>query len=421
MQRNRTIWIAGCALWLGIAGQAATLQDYAKEYRKQLAEKIMPYWYDTMDREHGGYLLADALSGRQVATDKSLVTQSRMVWGFAHADIKGFSDKQHNYLKAAEHGYRFLLEHFRDPENGGYYWKLGTDGKILDDRKILYGQCFVIYAMVEYSRASGRQEPIDRAMELYRSIQQRSHDANNDGWFEHFKRDWTPLMQHDETIVVELGGHKSANTHLHLMECLTELYDVTHHSEVKKSLEECLRLNQDYFYPLEAGKSCFHRQPDWRLVTRPASAGLSYGHNVEFAWLMIRAELVLGRKPSWSHFNAHLEHALKYGYDWINGGIYARGIDNQPATATEKVWWAEAELIAALTDGLKRKWNPMYEAALEKQIRFIAEKQTAPDGIWLDTVTSEGNPKSPGKAHAWKANYHDVRAMVKFMEAFEKD
>ena len=40
------------------------------------------------------------------------------------------------------------------------------------------------------------------------------------------------------------------------------------------------------------------------------------------------------------------------------------------------------------------------------------------DGVWLDTVTAEGKFKSTGKAHNWKANYHDVRAMLKFIEAF---
>jgi hypothetical protein len=37
---------------------------------------------------------------------------------------------------------------------------------------------------------------------------------------------------------------------------------------------------------------------------------------------------------------------------------------------------------------------------------------------WLDAVTAEGWLKKSGKAHNWKANYHDVRAMVKFIEAF---
>lgn len=86
---------------------------------------------------------------------------------------------------------------------------------------------------------------------------------------------------------MEVGGLKSANTHLHLMEALTELYEASHDAAVKKSLAEALKINAEYFYPKDAGKSCFHRQPDWKVVTDPKSAGLSYGHNVEFAWLMI--------------------------------------------------------------------------------------------------------------------------------------
>jgi mannose/cellobiose epimerase-like protein (N-acyl-D-glucosamine 2-epimerase family) len=39
-------------------------------------------------------------------------------------------------------------------------------------------------------------------------------------------------------------------------------------------------------------------------------------------------------------------------------------------------------------------------------------------GIWLDTVSADGQPKSVGLAHSWKANYHDVRALVKFIETF---
>ena len=50
---------------------------------------------------------------------------------------------------------------------------------------------------------------------------------------------------------------------------------------------------------------------------------------------------------------------------------------------------------------------------------FIFKYQANPaDGIWLDTVAADGTPKNTAKAHAWKANYHDVRAMVKFVEAF---
>jgi mannose/cellobiose epimerase-like protein (N-acyl-D-glucosamine 2-epimerase family) len=56
---------------------------------------------------------------------------------------------------------------------------------------------------------------------------------------------------------------------------------------------------------------------------------------------------------------------------------------------------------------------------LDKLLHFVLTYQADPaDGVWLDTVTADGKPKSTAKAHNWKANYHDVRALVKFIEAF---
>jgi mannobiose 2-epimerase len=188
---------------------------------------------------------------------------------------------------------------------------------------------------------------------------------------------------------------------------------------VKESLEEALKFNRTHFYPENPGKSAFHRLLNWRPVDAPSSAGLSYGHNVEFAWLMIRAQQVLGQPPAWDHFYAHLDHALKYGYDHERGGLYSRGADDLPATDLDKIWWVQAEMLAALTDALKHKENPAYATALDKLLQFITAYQANPaDGIWLDTVTTEGNPKNTAKAHNWKANYHDVRAIVKFVETF---
>ncbi|MFA6564793.1 MAG: AGE family epimerase/isomerase [Verrucomicrobiia bacterium] len=413
------------ALWLlaALALLAAPLNDRAREFKAQLVEKILPHWFDTaQDTANGGYLLSDDLvKGRSTPKEKAIVTQARMIWTFSLAHRKGFSDARRDYLKAAAQGYRFIIEHFLDKEHGGYFWKTDLAGKPVKQHKFVYGQAFVIYALVEYHRASGDKEPLRHAMELYRTLQKRAYDPKSGGWMEHFTRDWTPLALRDPAGEVEVAGLKSANTHLHLMEALTELYEVTRDKDVRKSLEESLRLNMEYFYPLDASKSCFHRNPDWSAVTDPRSAGLSYGHNVEFAWLMIRAEEAMGRKPSWKQFYAHLDHALKVGYDRERGGLYHRGIGNEAPFDTTKVWWVQAEMIAAFTDALRHKRDAAYEAALVKTLEFVARYMTDPkDGIWVDSVLADGQPKNTSKAHNWKANYHDVRALVKFVEAFGK-
>jgi mannobiose 2-epimerase len=422
------VWASvGClTCLLGFASDATgadpdDLAARAAEFRTELSEKVLPYWYDRgVDWQRGGYVLSDdAARPAPPATEKMIVTQARMVWGFAHAYRKGYRDPQRDYLRAARQGYQFLLEHFRDPVHGGYYWRTDLEGRAVNDRKYLYGEAFVVYALVEYHRASEDPVPLRHAMDLYRLVQQHCHDRKHDGWGEHYSRDWQLLTEQDSRIEVERAGLKSANAHLHWMEALAELYEATKDREVRKSLLEALRLNQKYFYPKNPAKSCFHRQPNWDFVDDPRSAGLSYGHNVEFAWLMVRAEEVLGRKPSWSHFDAIMDHALKYGTDHERGGLYNRGVEDRPATDTDKVWWSQSEWMAALTDGLRRKDNPAYRRALAQLITFLRAHQINPaDGIWLDTVTAEGKPKSTAKAHHWKANYHDVRAVVKFIEAF---
>ena len=404
-------------------GAELELAPLAREFRQELTEKVLPYWYDRcVDWERGGYVLADdALKPATPATEKMIVTQARMVWGFAHAWRKGFRDPQRDYLRAARRGYQFLLEKFRDPANGGYYWKTDLAGQPVNDRKYLYGQAFVVYAFVEYFRASEDPVALRHAMDLYQAIQEHCHDRKHGGWGEHHTRDWELLAVQDPRIEVEVAGLKSANAHLHWMEALAELADARpEDAAVRKSLAEALKLNQKWFYPKQAGKAAFHRQPDWKPVTDPKSAGLSYGHNVEFAWLMIRAEEVLDRRPSWAHFEAVLDHALRYGTDAARGGLYNRGVDDQPASDTDKVWWSQSEFMAALTDGLKHRDDPAYREALVKTIGFLRRHMiNAADGIWLDTVTAEGQPKSSAKAHNWKANYHDVRAIVKFIEAFD--
>lgn len=399
---------------------AAPLPQHAADYRTQLAERVLPYWLAKLDATNGGFLLNDdARRGYVTPKEKQLVTQARMVWTFAHAHRHGLDNTNRSCLKAAWNGYRFLTYHFLDATLGGYYWKTDLTGRPINERKLLYGESFVIYALVELHRATRDPQPLAEAMKLYRVIQGRAHDDLDGGWHEHFTRDWKRLADRDTNAEVEVAGYKSANTHLHLQEALAELYEVTHDSDVKQSLVEALDLNKRYFYPKDAGKSCFHRERDWKPVTDPKSAGLSYGHNVEFAWLMIRAEEVLGLRPDWPHFYAHLQHALQHGYDHDRGGLYHRGVGDAPASDENKIWWVQAEMMAALTDALRHQENAAQRQALDQLVHFVNAHQTDQrTGIWLDTVTTDGVPKSTGLAHSWKANYHDIRALVKFIEGF---
>jgi mannose/cellobiose epimerase-like protein (N-acyl-D-glucosamine 2-epimerase family) len=491
------------------ADPSSKLAEQAKAWQLQLSEHVMPYWYDTtIDRQHGGYLLAE----QGVARRKQLATQAQMVRGFAHAYRKGIRDQQRDYLAAAAQGYRYLIANFRDPTNGGYFWVTDVAGQVLDDRKFLYGQAYVLAALVEYYRASRDREALRAAAELYRTIQDRCHDAVSGGWGEHFERDWSPVtaaetaqanptpgadplatqlllerarqaasLAGDQNLPMaepggaqgdlglgdtgqgdlgsgDLGqgdmalggagqsgpgpggappapgqvpvgilGTKSADALLAWMEALTELLLVTREandptvetSGLEAALEEALRLNLTYFFPARPGQSYAYRYPDWRRPLGPSFTQISYGRNVEFAWQMVAAQRALGQEPTWDRFDAILKHALAHGYDHEHGGLYYLGFDDRPALATDKLWWVQAEMLAALTEGLKRGPNPNYAAALDQLLSFLTTYQIDPtDGIWFDTVRADGSSWRPYKAHNRKANYHELRAVVKFIEAF---
>lgn len=371
MRPDRTTVVEG-----RLAARAAVAAD-------QLRARSLPWWSRRIDVRHGGYLLSES--------EKQLATQSRMVWTFAHSHRKRFGD----YLPAAEQGLAFLLKRFRDPRHGGFYWKTDLAGRVLDDRKILYGHLFVVYALVEYARASGNRDALVEALSLLDLLGRRAHDDRHGGWLEHFRRSWRPIRWRRRGAEVEVPGRKSANTHLHAVEALAELCTDARDLESEALLRETVEVCTSYFYPEDPRAASRRRSRDWSSPDRPEP---SVGHNVEFARLLLRADDVLRREPRWSRFDAYLSHALT-------------------APRPERVWWVEAELLAALTVGAAR--DNRYAAPLEDLLAFLLAHQIDPvDGVWLDTVADDGRPLKPIKVGTWKDAYHDVRAGVLLAEAF---
>ena len=432
------------------AEQAERFAGQAEARRRQLSEQMMPSWYDTtIDQETGGYLLPE--SG---TSNKLLASQARLMWSFARAHRTGLRDPERDYLAAATHGYNFLRANFLDPLNGGYYWMTSRVGRPLEQSKLLYGQACMLYGLVEYYRASGDLAPLQDAIDLYHTIIERAHDPVNGGWGEHFEVDWRPiaanaaasvetgaaspmsgqtlapqsLVDSQVTVGVGIVGTKSGEAHLQLMAAFTELHRITREAgasstpaevKVEHALAEALDLNLTHFLPPDAGEAYPYLQPDWQRPLGAKFREITYGRNVEFAWLMLEAQEALGREPLWQRFDALLQHALKYGFDQQRGGLYAIGFGNRPALVTEKIWWAQAEMLAALTVSLRHRAEPEHVRALEQLLTFLTGHQIDPrDGMWFDAVKADGSPWRTAKVHGRKTSFHELRALVRFIEAF---
>jgi mannobiose 2-epimerase len=408
----------------------------AFEWSELLRNSMLPYWHKTVN-SRGGYRVYDPgdrswraqirsmINGRddraQNENTRGVVSQSRLLWVFSHAHLSGYSTPEHDYLKAAAHGYSYLIEPMLDREYGGFYWKADVDRGVIEPHKLLYGQSIAIYALVEYHRASKLSEPLEYACSIYETVQQKFHDKAHGGWIEHCERDFMPLTCTGERLpgMPDVVGFKSGDAHLHWMEALAELYADVKDASVRDSLVEAIELLCTKFYPASVSESCEYLLPDWKTVTGDVFSGVSHGHLIEFAWLLLRAQEALGISRDWDHFESLLRHSLRYGFDHERGGFYFRGKANEPACDTTKFWWVQAEGLSALTDAAAHSDADEYDVALTQMVIWILNHQIrSDDGVWIASTDAEARPLNVKKAGEWKAAYHEVRAITKFVQTF---
>ena len=407
----------------------------ALEWNALLRDRMLPYWHNTTMSSRGGYQVYDPGDRSWRAQIKSMIkgdndrgrneslrgviSQARLLWVFSHVHLLGYSTQERDYLKHAAHGYSYLIETMLDPEYGGFYWKTDVKRGVVEPHKILYGQSMAIYALVEYHRVSGLSEPLEYARSVYETVQQRLRDDVHGGWFEHCERDFTPLTCTGERLpgMPDVVGFKSGDALLHWMEALTELYSNTKDTAVRDSLVEAIELLCTKFYPPNVSESCEYRLADWKAVDE--LSGVSHGHMIEFAWLLLHAQQALGIPRDWDHFETLLRHSLRYGFDRARGGFYFRGKAHEPACDTTKFWWVQAEGLSALTDAVAHFNSDEYNQPLAQLLDWIRNYQIrSDDGVWIVSTDSGGRPLNIKKAGEWKAAYHEVRAITKFVHAF---
>lgn len=119
-----------------------------------LEDNILRFWLDKMiDREQGGFygrMRADGVVERDAP--KGAILTGRILWSMSAAYRITHNPE---YLDAATHAKRFLLDKLYDKEFGGVYWSVEADGTPLDTKKQFYALGFAIYGLSEYVCATG--------------------------------------------------------------------------------------------------------------------------------------------------------------------------------------------------------------------------------------------------------------------------
>lgn len=375
-----------------------------------------------VDQEHGGYHQELDQNGAFRPGEKFLTLQARQLWFFS--TIATANIRREASLDAAKKGYEFIQKHFRDAERGGYYSKVSREGQIVDNRKHAYLNAFVVYALVEYYRATQQPEVLQQAMELFKTLETRAHDAKHLGYEEFFTSDWKIVSDPKESGYVGAIGVKTYNTHLHLMEAFTSLYRETHDPLVGARLKELIEINTktvkhpDYPCNIDA----WH--PDWTIVNTPQNLRASYGHDIECVWLVLDAVEALGQPVQsvreWA--KSICNYSIEKGYDTKHHGFFYSGPLGKSADDRKKEWWPQCEALVAMLTMEKLTGESRFRQLFDETLDFVEKHQVAPKGSWWATLREDGSLGAQrSRTSMWQGAYHNGRAMLLCEQLLTRD
>jgi mannobiose 2-epimerase len=414
-------------------GGGGTVSDsIAAQLERTLDDELRLFYPLSVDTLYGGYF-SDInyrweLDGRQ---DKMIVTQARHIWSLANAAM--FKRAYRRLLPFAAHGYRFLRDRMWDREFGGFFNLVDRRGDPVGEKgasaKTAYGNAFAIYGLATYYKASGDTGALDLALETYRWLEKNSYDSLNHGYFQFLSREGRPFPE---------GLHgvppKDQNSMIHLMEAYTALYDVWPDSILKVRLASLLQIVRDTITNDRGYMNLFFRR-DWTPVSHrdaggPASRAdyeldhISFGHDVETAYLMMEASQGLGMRDDTTTLRIakkKVDFALQHGWDAEHGGIFDGGDtrstgEHVAIVRDTKEWWAQAEalntflMMSMLYPRDGRNYYEKFTVQWDYCRNYVIDGDHG-GWHWGGLDKAPGNRNAP-KGTIWKADYHTSRSMI---------
>lgn len=398
------------------------------------------YYPRNLDSVYGGYLSTFSYDIQPVGPqDKMIVTQARHIWSTSRA-ASFYKDTA--YIAMARHGFEFLRDKMWDKQLGGFYNLVDREGHPKSTVKEAYGNAFGIYALAAYYKVSHDSAALNLARAAFNWLETHSHDPVCKGYYQHLTREGVPVRRPADAPSTQDIGYKDQNSSIHLLEALTELYSVWKDPLLAERLREMLLLIRDTMVTPKGYLQLYFNEK-WEPVSYRDSARnvilknhyidhVSFGHDVETAYLMQEASEALGGfelAKTMAVGKRMVDHALNNGWDKQLGGFYDEGYYFKDSAAItiineSKNWWSQAEglntlLIFADTypvDGMH------YEACFEKLWAYVQTYLIDHvHGDWYEEgLDTEPQRKTALKAHIWKGTYHNFRALSNCIERLRR-
>lgn len=396
------------------------MQDHLQTYKTELQaelESILKFWmHRAMDNENGGfYGQIDYNNKVHKAAPKGSVLNSRILWSFSAAYRQ---TGNRTYLQLADRAYRYISDYFIDGEWGGVYWTVDYRGVPLDTKKQIYALSFALYALSEYHQCGPSDKVLQQAVNLYQTIVEKSYDTQFGGYIEALTRDWQPIadLRLSEKDVNE---KKSMNTHLHVLEGFTNLYRIWPDENLKKKIRELVKLFLNHIIDNHTNHLILFFDEAWK----PKSNIISYGHDIEAAWLVQEAAEVIGDEAllgTVKERSVRVAKAAARGLD-VDGGLWYEFDNDALHLIKEKHWWPQSEAMVGFLNAYENTGDESFLKHALQSWSFIKKHiLDAEGGEWYWGVKEDYTKMEEDKAGLWKCPYHNSRACIEVINRIDQ-
>ncbi len=355
--------------------------------------------------------------------------QTRMPFSTSVAQSRGIymnieayrASKDERFLNAAIVGTNFLLAHFHDPDDGGYFWEVDQNGTVVDDQKQGYGNVHPLLMLAKMYEITQRQDYLDAALLQLDVLKAHFLDPDYPGGIlPGFNRDFSEVI-----------GVKNIDTFTHFFEALLALYDATEGAQ-QQEVAALIQLHGDYLVGhlyhdqdgfTDRGYVAYNYDDAWQPSQLPYTRATQWsgalqastGHNIELAYLLSRA-VERGFSPAWlATANKLIKFCLEYTLDPKTGGMLYDVTDysGNPLPGnpdnSQLIYWPQAETARALLHFTVVRGADYAEPFKQVEALFNgALIDSEYGGLYhsVDVYTLTPGNGDTSKGDVWKANYH---------------
>jgi cellobiose epimerase len=387
------------------------LEEFRAELQDELSS-ILSYWQqNTVDTEFDGFY--GKINNENIVdrhAPKGSVLNSRILWSYSAA--YNFTGNQ-EYLELAQRAFGYFGDHFIDKKYGGVFWSVDYKGNPLDTKKQIYALAFAIYGFSEFYSASKNELAREKAIELFHLIVDYSYDKRSGGYIEALSEDWKEIKDL-RLSQKDANEKKSMNTHLHVLEGFSNLYRIWSDENLKTKIVELLHIFMDRIICKKTNHLVLFFDDNWNVKSNM----ISYGHDIEAAWLLQECAAIVDNK-NLLHVveteSVKLARAAGEGLD-SDGGLWYEYDITDRHLIKEKHSWPQAEAMIGFFNAWELSTDENYLAQSLNSWKFLKQHIiNYIHGEWYWGVDANYSKMQQDKVGIWKCPYHNTRACIELI------